>query len=135
MPYLCGYRKCYNTQQALLTLIEKEKKKLDDKGYGGAVLMDLSKTFDTPNHDFLIAKLSAYGFEHDAMKLIYSCLTNRWPRAKINSAFSSWKELTQGVPQVSALDLLLFNIYLNDLFYLSECTEVCNFADDSTFLR
>ena len=120
MPYLCGYRKCYNTQQALLRLIEKEKKKLDDKGYGGAVLMDLSKTFDTPNHDFLIAKLSAYGFEHDAMQLIYSCLTNRWRRAKINSAFSSWEELTQGVPQVSVLDLLLFNIYLNDLFYLSE---------------
>ena len=36
-------------------------------------------------------------------------------------------------PQVSALGPRLFNIYLNDLFYLSECTEVCNFADDATF--
>ena len=33
-PYLCGYRKGYNIQQALLVLIEKWKKKLDDKGYG-----------------------------------------------------------------------------------------------------
>ena len=33
-PYLCGYRKGYNIQQALLVLIEKRKKKLDDKGYG-----------------------------------------------------------------------------------------------------
>ena len=46
-PYLCGYRKGYNTQQALVSLIEKCKKILDDKGFGGAVLMDLSKAFDT----------------------------------------------------------------------------------------
>ena len=37
------------------------------------------------------------------------------------------------VPQGFALGLLLFSIYLNDLFYLSECTKVCNFADDTTF--
>ena len=46
------------------------EKKLDDKGYGGAVLMDLSKAFDTLNHGLLIAKLSAYRFEHDALKFI-----------------------------------------------------------------
>ena len=59
-------------QQALLLLIEKWKKNLDDKGYGGAVIMDLYKAFDTLNHDLLIAKLSAYGFEHDALECIYS---------------------------------------------------------------
>ena len=53
-PYLCGYRKCCNNQQALVSLIEKWKKILDDKGFGGAVLMDLSKTFDTLNHKLLL---------------------------------------------------------------------------------
>ena len=76
-PYSCGYRKGYKTQQALLAITEKWKKDLDGQGYGGAVLMELSKAFDTLNHDLLIAKLSAYGFEHDALKLIHSYLTNR----------------------------------------------------------
>ena len=96
-PYLCGHRKGYNTQQALLVLIEKQKSNLDFKGCGGALLMDLSKTFDTQNHDILIAKFSGYALEHDARKLIYSLLIKRWHRTKVNSAFSSCEELTQKV--------------------------------------
>ena len=50
-----------------------------------------------------------------------------------NKQFSLWKELIQGVPQGSVVDPLLFNIYSKDLFYLAESTNVCNFADDTTF--
>ena len=71
-PYLCGYRKGFSTQQALLSLIEKWKIVLDSKGYGGAVLMDLSKAIDTINHNLLIAKLHAYGFSKESLKLIKS---------------------------------------------------------------
>ena len=99
----------------LLALIEKWEKNLDDKGYGGAVLMDMSKAFDTLNHDLLIANLSAYGFEHDALKLIYSYLINRWHRTKINSAFGSCEELTQWVPQGSVLGSLLFNPHMHKM--------------------
>ena len=53
---------------------------------------------------------------------------------KIGKSFRSWAELIQEIPQGSALGALLFNIYLNDLFYLAESTEVCNFADSTTFL-
>ena len=77
-PYLCGYRKGFSTQQALLSLLERWKNVLDKKGYGGAVLMDLSKAFDTLNHDLLIAKLHAYGFSKESLRLIKSYLTNRW---------------------------------------------------------
>ena len=62
-PYLCGYRKGFSTQQVLISLIERWKKNLDQKAYEGAVLMDLSKVFDTLNHDLFLAKLCANGFD------------------------------------------------------------------------
>ena len=74
---MCGYRKRASTQQVLLSLIETWKKVLDGKGYGGAVLMDLSKAFDTINYDLLLAKLHAYGFTSKSLRLITSYLINR----------------------------------------------------------
>ena len=80
-PYLCGYRKGFSTQQALLSVLERWKNVLDKKGYGAAVLRDLSKAFDTLNHNLLIAKLLACGFSEESVQLIKSYLTNRWQRA------------------------------------------------------
>ena len=56
-PFLRGYGKGFNTQNALLTLAKNCKKSLDNKGFCGAILMDPSETFDALNHDLLIAKL------------------------------------------------------------------------------
>ena len=104
-PYMC-----FSTQQALLSLIETCKKVLDTKGYGGAVLMDLSKAFDTINYDLILAELYEYGFTNKSLKLVKSYLTNRWQRAKVNISFSSWSELLLGVTQGSVLGPLLFEI-------------------------
>ena len=102
-PYLCGYRKGFNSPHALISLIERWRKSLDNKGYGGAVLMDLSKAFDALNYDLLTAKFHAYGSDIKTLKLLHSYLTKRWQRTKVNSSFSTSPELLQGVPQGSVL--------------------------------
>jgi len=128
---LCGYRKGFSTQHALISMTEQWRKSLDKKGFAGAVLMDLSKAFDCMNHELLLAKLNAYGLDKRSLMLINSYLTNRWQRVKVNTSFSKWTELLLGVPQGSVLGPLLFNIFLNDLIWFIE-GDVTNFADDTT---
>ena len=94
--------------------------------------MDLSKAFDCIDHNLLIAKLAAYGLGHDALKLIKNYLTKRKQRVKINGSYSTYRDITIGVPQGSVLGPLLFNIFINDIFLFVQNTSVCNYADDTT---
>ena len=67
-------------------MLEKLKLSMDNKGFAGGVLMDLSKAFDTINHQLLLAKLHAYGFSQQALAIICSYLSNRKQRIKIDNA-------------------------------------------------
>ena len=91
--------------------------------------MDQSKAFDTINLEFLLAKLNAYVFEKNSLEIMRNYLSNCWQRTKINTTFSSWSALLKGVLQGSVLGLILFNIFLNDLFFVLKDTDFCKFAD------
>ena len=69
---LCRFRRGYNAQHCLITLIEKWKKSVDNGGAFGTLFTDLSEAFDYLSHELLIAKLDAYGFDKNALKLVNS---------------------------------------------------------------
>ena len=101
-------------------------------GHAGALLTYLSKTFDSVDHELLIAKLHAYSFETDALKFIYSYLKGRKQNTKINSSYDSFAEILFVVPQGSILGPLLFKAYICDLFYDIDDLNFANFLDDNT---
>ena len=95
----CGFRKGFSTQYSLIAMTEKWRKNMDKGKSFAALLTDLSKAFDCIVHDFLIAKLEAYGFSYEALKVIYNYLTDRKHRTKVNNSFSDFVDVLLGVSQ------------------------------------
>ena len=129
---LCGFRKAHSTQHALFRLLQAWQKELDQCGFVGTVLMDLSKAYDCLPHDLLIAKLEAYGLDTTSLSLIKNYLANRKQRTKVGSSYSDWFEFLRGILQGSILGPLFVNIFINDIFFEIQKSNICNFADDNT---
>ena len=93
----------------------------------GSILMDLSKAYDCLSHDLLLAKHQAYGFSKESIRLFLSYLRNRTQRIKTDSTFNDWTSILKGIPQGSELGLLIFNIFINNVFLFAAKCEICNF--------
>ena len=104
----------------------KPNKTLDNNSYGGeklmnlskVFLMDLSKVFNTLNHDLLIATFYEYGFNIKILKLLHSFLTKRSKNRKIKKI------------QVLVHGQSCYKASLKFLFYSTEMTQLCNSAND-----
>ena len=105
-------------------MVENCRQFLDFSGYSSeaaTVLTILSKAFDCINHEFLIAKLNAYGFDNLSLFFIYLYLSKRSQRTKINSCFTCWAEILFGITNIiicSILGPVLFNAYICDTLAL-----------------
>ena len=113
-------------------MIKSWKAKLNNGSKVEVIIMDLSKAFDSLNHDLLLAKLEAYGLDHKAVSFMKSYLTNRLQRCKVNNSFSKWMKISAGVPQGSILGPLLFNIFISEIFIFLQKCDLTNYAEDST---
>ena len=113
-------------------MTEKWRNCLEKGGISGAILRYLSKAFDFILHDLLAAKLAAYGFDYQSLRIMESFLSNKYQRTKINNAFARYSEIIYGVPQGSILAPLDFNIYICNIFFdITEC-DSASYADDNT---
>ena len=118
--FVSAYRKGFGSNHVLTKLIEDW------------IIKYLPKVFDCIPLDLLIAKMSPYGFSMDTLVFMYYYLKKRKQNVKISNIESLWKILVSGVPQVSILGLILFNLFINDLFLFIKKVNLANFTHDKT---
>ena len=127
-----GFRKYHSTELVALELVDRIHKEIDENKIPFSVFLDLSKAFDTLDHDILLHKLQYYGITGTVLDWFRSYLTERYQFVDYNGASSSMKVLTTGVLQGSILGPLLFIIYMNDIHTISNNLNFILYADDTT---
>ena len=100
-----------------------------------AIFLDLSKTFDTLNHNILLAKMERYGIRGTCLDWFQSYLGKRTKQVKCNDTLSETKSINIGTPQGLCLGPLLFLLYCNDLYLHLEIVSCILFTDDTTLFK
>ena len=126
-----GFRSGYSTDTALIYVTENILKALNEKQHVAGVFMDLAKAYDTINHKLLLQKLEYYGVRGVGYKWFCNYFQNRSQQVKYNASLSNFTKITCGIPQGSILGPLMFILYVNDLYLVSDKVEFVLFADDT----
>jgi retron-type reverse transcriptase len=126
-----GFRAKHSTDFAVLSIIDKIQKAIDERDFSCGIFLDLSKAFDTVNHEILIKKLEHYGIRGVAKHWFESYLRGRYQTVTVNNTKSSTNIISCGVPQGSVLGPILFVLYVNDFHHSSNLFDFHLFADDA----
>lgn len=126
-----GFRSKSSCETALVAATDKWMGEVDQGKIVGALLIDLSKAFDTVPHQRLLEDLREIGCGQKLGNWFHSYLDGREQRVKNGLEVTEWKSVTRGVPQGSCLSPLLFNIYVRNLPAASTSPTI-QFADDVT---
>ena len=126
-----GFQKNHSTDHAITTLIDELASAFDKDLYTLGVFIDLSKAFDTVNHNILVSKLNHYGIKNNNLKWLSDYLSNRKQCVTIDDELSNLEKINCGVPQGSILGPLLFLIYINDIYNATDYLRAILFADDT----
>ena len=98
------------------------------------IFLDLSKAFDTLDHNIILYKLSHYGIRGTALDWFRHYLTDRNQYVSFGNHRSSLNRISTGVPQGSILGPLLFILYINDLPRCSTNGHFTLYADDTSII-
>src|SRR5271165_4315852 len=133
-PAQYGFRANHSTSSALIDLYDRISVAVEKGDFCIGVFIDLSKAFDTLNHEILIKKLKHYGIRGLVLDLFADYLKNRKQFVSLNGCDSVHLPISIGVPQGSVLGPLLFLIYINDIVNCSNLLAFILFADDTNLL-
>ena len=125
-----GFQKEHSTEHAILQLTNQIFQSFSQDKFTLGVFIDLSKAFDTVDHNILLNKLSFYGVRNNSLKWFRSYLSNRKQYISTDQGNTDMEYITCGVPQGSILGPLLFLIFVNDLKQ-STLLDPIMFADDT----
>ena len=98
-----GFREGRSCHLALNSMLDHWKWHLDAKKHIIAIFLDLSKAFDTVDHELLLVKLRYYGFGRNSLDLLRSYLSDRYSIVNFDGKLSKKEKLKSGVPQGSVL--------------------------------